>query len=139
LPPLALAAIFPLQRRGRSMPAFLPLLYLAQAAAPAAAPNVAFCFVRDAPHHDYLTPAAPEGTQLDARFAEWLKATLPAVGPETLKSRVACQPSIPRSVYDHWFGWTRLSSGDVLSEAFDWPADWYRRRPPAHPAPRQPR
>jgi hypothetical protein len=114
------------------MPAFLTLFLLGQAAAPAAAAtlNVAFCVVRDRPGHDYLSPTAPAGTDLDARFEEWLKATLPSLPPERLKKAVQCDPSVPRSVYDHWFGVSHLTSGDVLGEPLAWPRDWYLRHPP---------
>jgi hypothetical protein len=106
------------------------------AAAPpaAAAGEVAFCFVRDAPHHDFLTPPAPAGTDLDRRMREWLAATMPTLSPERLQNDVQCDPDLPRSMYDGWMGWTKLSDGDVFSEPLKWPADWYR-----HPAPRSSR
>jgi hypothetical protein len=101
------------------------------AAAPPA--EVAFCFVRDAPHHDFLTPPAPPGTDLDRRMREWLAATMPSLSPERLSNDVQCDPGLPRSLYDGWMGWTRLSDGDVFSEPLKWPADWYLHRPPPRP------
>jgi hypothetical protein len=109
----------------------------AAAAPPPAAASVAFCFVRDAPHHDFLTPPAPAGTDLAAKMKEWLAATLPDLAPERLERDVQCDPDLPRSLYDGWMGWTKLSGGDVFSEPFKWPADWYLRHPPARkPKPR---
>jgi hypothetical protein len=102
----------------------------AEPAAPAPAANVAFCFVKDRPNHDFLTPPAPAGTDLSARMAEWLAASLPSMTEAQLENDVQCDPELPRSLYDSWMGWSKLSGGEVFSEPFKWPADWYLRPPP---------
>lgn len=102
-------------------------------AAPSAAPapaEIAFCFVRDTPHHDFLTPPAPAGTDLGPKMREWLAATLPSLSPARIEKDVQCDPALPRGLYESWMGWTKLSDGDVFSETFRWPADWYLRSPP---------